>query len=49
MKNKTAKIEIRIDSKTKESFAQYAKNNSTTVSTLLRNYIEEIVKNGKKD
>lgn len=47
MQKKTAKIEVRIEANLKESFAQYAKDNNTTISTLLRNYIKETVDNGK--
>ena len=47
LQKKTAKIEVRIESSLKESFAQYAKENNTTISTLLRDYIKEIVNNGK--
>lgn len=47
MQKKTAKIEVRIEANLKESFAQYAKDNNTTISTLLRDYIKEIIDNGK--
>jgi len=43
--NKTEKIEIRIDSTTKKAFLEYAKQINSNVSTILRNFIKECVKN----
>lgn len=46
MKNKTTKIEVRIEEDKKTAFAEYAKSKGLTISALLRMYIEECVKNG---
>ena len=47
MQKKTAKIEVRLEANLKESFIQYAKDNNTTISALLRDYIKEIIDNGE--
>ena len=44
MDNKTTKIEIRIEDKKKQAFADYAKSKGLTISALLRLYIEECIK-----
>lgn len=50
MKNKKRdKIELRIDNESKRKFIYYAQINGTTVSSLLRNYIKECIKNGKNN
>ena len=46
MKNKTTKIEVRIEEDKKTAFAEYAKSKGLTISALLRIYIEECIKNG---
>ena len=45
MENKTVKIEIRIEEEKKKMFADYAKDKGTTISALLRLYIEECINN----
>lgn len=47
MPKKTDKIEIRIDAEIKQAFSEYAIKLGTNISTILRNYIEECVKNVK--
>lgn len=49
MKNKTVKIEIRIEEKKKKAFIDYAKNKDMTISALLRLYIEECINNANKN
>lgn len=44
--NKTEKIEIRIDSNSKQAFLEYCQNHSIKASVLLRQFIEECIKNG---
>lgn len=43
--NKTEKIEVRIDSLTKQAFLKYAQNSGQNISTILRNFIKECIKN----
>lgn len=47
--NKNSKIEIRIDEELKMKFIHYAKQKNTSVSDILRKYIEGCVNNGKTD
>ena len=46
MKNKTTKIEVRIEEDKKIAFTEYAKSKGLTISALLRIYIEECIRNG---
>lgn len=46
---KNEKIEIRIDANTKEQFINYAKFKEKSISKILREYIEECIKNGEND
>lgn len=43
--NKTEKIEVRIDSQTKQAFLDYAYETGQNISTILRNFIKECIKN----
>lgn len=49
MPKKTEKIEVRIDADTKQAFIEYAEQLGVSISTLIRNYIEESIQNGKKN
>ena len=47
--NKTEKIEIRIDGATKKAFLEYAKHINSNISTILRDFIKECIKNASSN
>lgn len=49
MPKKEEKIEIRISTDLKQAFSNYAKEQGTNISALIRNFILECVNNGKTD
>lgn len=46
---KTVNLNIRIDEKTREEFKKVAESNAQTPSALIRMWIEEYLKENKKD
>lgn len=47
MPKKEEKIEVRIDTGLKQAFSDYAKEQGTNISTLIRNFIKECIENGQ--